>query len=126
MVQMYNPNVVGKQVIIDVKNIESDRLKTIANIQPLMDKVVEEFKLSVVAKSEFQFEKDNVPYGCTIMYLLSESHLFVHTFVDEGKITLDLFTCSLGAEFDKLKNIIKDYFNVNVLCIDSYYFTRGN
>jgi S-adenosylmethionine/arginine decarboxylase-like enzyme len=97
MVQMYNPNVVGKQVIIDVKNIESDRLKTIANIQPLMEKIVEEFKLSVVAKSEFQFEKDNVPNGCTIMYLLSESHLFVHTFVDEGKITLDLFTCSLGA-----------------------------
>ena len=126
MVQMYNPNVVGKQVIIDVKNIESDRLKTIANIQPLMDKVVEEFKLSVVAKSEHQFEKDNVPYGCTIMYLLSESHLFVHTFVNEGEITLDLFTCFLGAEFDKLKNIIKDYFNVNVLCIDSYYFTRGN
>ena len=50
MVQMYNPNVVGKQVIIDVKNIESDRLKTIANIQPLMEKIVEEFKLSVVAK----------------------------------------------------------------------------
>ena len=89
MVQMYNPNVVGKQVIIDVKNIESDRLKTIANIQPLMDKIVEEFKLSVVAKSEHQFEKDNVQYGCTIMYLLSGSHLFVHTFVDEGKITLD-------------------------------------
>ncbi len=79
---MYNPNVAGKQVIIDVKNIESDRLKTIANIQPLMDKIVEEFKLSVVAKSEHQFEKDNVPYGCTIMILLSESHLFVHTFVD--------------------------------------------
>ena len=38
MVQMYNPNVVGKQVIIDVKNIESDRLKTIANIQPIMEK----------------------------------------------------------------------------------------
>ncbi len=29
MVQIYNPNVVGKQILIDVKNIESDRLKTV-------------------------------------------------------------------------------------------------
>ncbi len=29
MVQIYNPNVVGKHILIDVKNIESDRLKTV-------------------------------------------------------------------------------------------------
>jgi hypothetical protein len=27
MVQIYNPNVVGKQVLMDVKNIEKDKLK---------------------------------------------------------------------------------------------------
>ena len=126
MVQMYNPNVVGKHIVLDIKNVETDKLKTIEVIQPFMEKIIEEFKLNVVGKSEFQFEKDNILHGCTMMYLLSESHLCIHTFVDEGKITLDLFTCSLGVEFDKLKNIIKDYFDVNVLCIDSYYFTRGN
>ncbi len=31
MVQIYNPNVVGKQMLIDVKNIESDRLKSNKN-----------------------------------------------------------------------------------------------
>ncbi len=55
-------------------------------------------------------------YGCTIMYLLSESHLSIHTFVDEGKISIDLFTCGLGNDFDKLRYIIRDYFDVNVLC----------
>ena len=29
MVQIYNPNVVGKQILIDVRNIEHDRLKTV-------------------------------------------------------------------------------------------------
>ena len=126
MVQMYNPNVVGKHIVLDIKNVDIDKLKTIEVIQPFMEKIIEEFKLNVVGKSEFQFEKDNVPHGCTMMYLLSESHLCIHTFVDEGKITLDLFTCSLGVEFEKIKHIIKDYFDVHVLCIDSYYFTRGN
>ena len=70
--------------------------------------------------------KDDLPYGATMLYLLSESHLSIHTFVDEGKITIDLFTCGLGVEDGNIKSIIKDYFGVNFLNIDAYYFTRGN
>ena len=126
MVQIYNPNVVGKQILIDVKDIESDRLKTVESLKPFMDKVVQELNLNVVGECSHQFKKDNVPYGATIVYLLSESHLSIHTFVDEGKITIDLFTCSLSVENEKIKDIIKDYFVVNAFRIDAYYFTRGN
>jgi len=126
MVQIYNPNVVGKQILIDVKNIDSDKLKTIDMIKPLMEKIIEELKLNVVDECSHQFKKDHLPYGATIIYLLAESHLSIHTFVDEGKITLDLFTFSLGVEYDKTKSIIKDFFEVHVLNIDAYYFTRGN
>ncbi len=54
-----------------------------------------------------QFKKDNIPHGATLIFLLAESHLSIHTFVDEGKTTLDLFTCSLGVETEKIKSIIK-------------------
>jgi hypothetical protein len=40
MVQIYNLNVVGKQILIDVKGISSDKLKTVEMITPFMDKVV--------------------------------------------------------------------------------------
>ncbi len=110
MVQIYNPNVVGKQVLMDVKNIEKDKLKTVEMIQPFMEKIIEELKLNVVDECSHQFKKDNLPYGATMVYLLAESHLSIHTFVDEGKITLDLFTCSLGVETDKIRSIIKDFF----------------
>jgi S-adenosylmethionine/arginine decarboxylase-like enzyme len=52
-----------------------------------------EIKLNVVGECSHQFKKDNMPYGATMIYLLSESHLSIQTFVDEGKITLDLFNC---------------------------------
>jgi S-adenosylmethionine decarboxylase len=126
MVQIYNPNVVGKQILIDVKNIESNRLKTVESLKPFMDKVVQELNLNVVGECSHHFKKDNVPYGATMVYLLSESHLSIHTFVDEGKITIDLFTCSLNVENKKIKDIIKDYFIVIAFRIDAYYFTRGN
>ena len=70
--------------------------------------------------------KNNEPYGATMVYLLSESHLSIFTFVDEEKITLDLFSCSLAIDDAKFKQIIKDYFEVNSLCLDAYYITRGN
>jgi S-adenosylmethionine decarboxylase len=88
---VHNPNVVGKQISIDVKNIDSDKLKLVADITPLMDNLVDELKLNVVGECSHQFKKDDNPYGATIVYLLSESHLSIHTFVDEGKITLDLY-----------------------------------
>jgi S-adenosylmethionine decarboxylase len=94
MVQIYNPNVVGKQILMDVKNIDSDKLKTVEMIKPFMDKVAEELNLNVVGECSHQFEKYNAPYGARLIYLLAESHLSIHTFVDEGKIIVDLFTCS--------------------------------
>ena len=90
-----------------------------------MDRVVQELNLNVVGECSHQFKKDNVPYGATMVYLLSESHLSIHTFVDEGKITIDLFTCSLGVENEKIKSIIKDYFEVNALNIDAYHLHAG-
>ena len=122
MVQLYNPNVVGKQIVIDVKNIERDKLKKVEDLQPFLDKIVETLKLNVVDKCSHQFE----PHGATIVYLLSESHLSLHTFVDEGKLTIDLFSCNLSTEFDKIKKIICEYLEVHALSINSYHFTRGD
>ena len=126
MVQLYNPNIVGKQILLDAKNIDPKKLKLIENITPVMDKIVQELNLNVDKKTDHQFEKDGVPYGCTMIYLLAESNLTIHTFVDDGKITLDLFTCNLGIMFEKLKMFISDYFEINALCITSYHFTRGD
>ena len=126
MVQLYSPNLVGKQSLIDVKNIDSDKLKTVEYIESFMDKVVEVLNLNVVDECSHQFEKNDIPYGTTMIYLLSESHLSIHTFVDEGKITIHLSTCSLGVENEKIQSIIKEYCEVNTLNIDAYFSTRGN
>ncbi len=98
-------------------------------IKPFVGKVIGELELNVVGECSHQLKKDNAPYGATMLYLLSESHLSIHTFVDEGKITVDLFTCSFGVKSDKIKRIIKFYFEIKELNIDAYYFTvftRGN
>lgn len=43
----------------------------------------------VLSTSEFYFK----PQGYTILYLLSESHLALHTFPEEGTTYLELTSC---------------------------------
>ena len=126
MVQIYNPNVVGKHILIDIKNVDSEKLKLVDDMKLFLNKIVEELKLNVVGECSHQFEKYNSPYGATMIYLLSESHLSAHTFVDEGKITLDLFTCDVSLEDRHIRKIICDFFGVSFLNVDMYFFTRGS
>ncbi len=55
-----------------------------------MDKV-DKLKLNVVGVCwhQFELEKDSVPHGAKIIHSWSESHLSIHTFVDEGGETID-------------------------------------
>ena len=125
MVQIYNPNVVGKHILIDIKNVDSNKLKLVDDMKLFLNKLVEELKLNVVGECSYQFEKFNAPYGATLIYLLSESHLSVHTFVDEGKITLDLFTCDVSLEDRNIKKIICEFLQISAFNVDMYFFTRG-
>ena len=50
LVQIYNPNVVGKLILTDIKNVCIDKLKLVEDMKHFLDKIVEELKLNVVGK----------------------------------------------------------------------------
>ena len=125
MVQLFNPDTIATQVLMDVKNIETTIINDVSLIQAFLDKVIEELKLNIVGECSKEFK-----HGITKVYLLSNntisSHLTLHTFTDQGKITIDLFTCCYDNHIIGLKNLIKQFFDVSVLSIDAYHFTRGS
>jgi hypothetical protein len=97
MVHIYNPNVVGEHILIDNKNIESDKLKLIDDIKPFMNKIVEEFKLNVVGECSHQFENFNAPYGASMIYLLSESHCLDARICSLSRVSFGLESASDGS-----------------------------
>ena len=58
-------------------------------IRTILDSVVSKSGLHVISSSFHQFE----PQGVSAVYLLSESHLSVHTWPEYGYVALDIFTC---------------------------------
>lgn len=88
----------GTAWIIDAYGCDPDRLRDPAAIGALLDEVVRVLELHVVAPPQrHQFP---APGGVTAMYLLSESHLTIHTFPESGVATLDLYCCRPRAALD--------------------------
>ena len=98
----------GTHIIIDISDIEDNEcLKYQSSIIEIMDKIVDRYHLNVVGKSFHQFQ----PFGVTGVYILSESHLSIHTFVEERKVALDLYTCTSFRDTDDLEEFFMSLFN---------------
>ena len=76
-----------------------------------MEKIINEMKLNVKGEISHQFQ----PFGATLLYLLAESHLSIHTYVEEKYVAIDLYCCSTSINMNKVLEIIYDYFDDNYI-----------
>ena len=106
----------GKHMICDIKGIKNmDLLHNLDKMKEVLDDICVRNDFSVLEKVDHKFH----PEGVSILYLLSESHLSIHTFPERNYIAFDLYTCrvypdnivylqiydSLISAFDAIKEV---------------------
>jgi S-adenosylmethionine decarboxylase len=80
----------GKHMICDIKNIRNKNLiHDLTKINGLLDTICKEYDFTVLNRAAHEFS----PQGLSILYLLSESHISIHTFPERNYIALDIYTC---------------------------------
>lgn len=80
----------GTHMICDIKKIENQELlNNITKLKELLDNICSKYSYTILNKIEHIFE----PQGCTVLYMLSESHISIHTFPEKAYIAFDLYTC---------------------------------
>ena len=79
----------GIHIIADFLGVDPRRIARVEDLRVILDRVVSKSGLHVVSSIFHQFE----PYGVSAAYILSESHLSVHTWPECGYVALDIFTC---------------------------------
>ena len=100
--------VLGVELIADVDDIKnSTLLETIDGIKPLMEKINKECKLNVVNSCEYEVN----PIGATMLYLLAESHLTIHTYPEKQACSINLYSCNANIDFMEALNVIYEYFD---------------
>lgn len=99
-------NSAGKHMIADIHQIKNSQL--------LNDKLLLKEMLKIIC-SFYDFEVLNIvdysfqPVGCTILFLLSESHISIHTFPEKNHLSFDIYTCREykdNKEYDEIFNFL--------------------
>jgi len=79
----------GIHVIAEFLGVNPEKISRVKKTREILDRVIAKSGLHALSSSFHQFE----PHGVSAVYLLSESHLSVHTWPEYGYVALDIFTC---------------------------------
>ena len=79
----------GRHVAVDTWGVQFDLLNNADLLQTHMVEAAEACGATVLSVQAKQFE----PQGATVLVLLSESHLSIHTYPEKGFAAIDCYTC---------------------------------
>jgi S-adenosylmethionine decarboxylase len=79
----------GRHIVADVWGVEFNRINDLEFLKEHMHKAAEMCGATVLGMQYEAF----VPNGVTVLVLLSESHLSIHTYPEKGFAAIDGYTC---------------------------------
>jgi S-adenosylmethionine decarboxylase proenzyme len=80
----------GKHMICDFKNIKNtELLNDCLKLNNILKHICKENDFQILNEIQHIFE----PIGCSILFLLSESHISIHTFPEKNHMSFDIYTC---------------------------------
>jgi S-adenosylmethionine decarboxylase len=79
----------GRHVAVDTWGVDFNLLNNADWLQAQMVEAAEACGATVLSVQAKQFD----PQGATVLVLLSESHLSIHTYPEKGFAALDCYTC---------------------------------
>lgn len=91
----------GRHLIIDI----SPRDNTILHDNAELFRVIEQSLNVCNVKVERIVDKHFEPHGYSVYFMLSESHLYMHTWPEHNAICLDLFVCG-DTDFDLFQSTL--------------------
>lgn len=79
----------GRHIALDAWGVDFDLLNHADRLKELLIEAAKSCGATVLSVQSKQFE----PQGATVLVLLSESHLSIHTYPEKGFAALDCYTC---------------------------------
>jgi S-adenosylmethionine decarboxylase len=115
----------GKHMICDFKEIQNlELLNSMTDLKDLLRDICKTNDFNILNEVEHQF----APIGCSVLFLLSESHLSIHTFPEKNHMSFDIYTCRQYSDntfyneiFEYLLKRLKASLDSTCKIIDRYF-----
>lgn len=92
-------NINGNMVVLDIIFNNTNNIKDLINN---IEYILEDLDVKVIRKCKHVFPNN----GMTVLYLLSASHLAIHTWPEYNLVTVDIFTCANEGNAVEISNTI--------------------
>lgn len=79
----------GKHILLELSGCPGKLLNNAAYIEQTFETAVQIAGANVIARVSHHF----APTGVSVVFVLSESHLSIHTWPDQGYAAIDCYTC---------------------------------
>lgn len=112
---------IGSHVILDLHNVSNDKFNKISknNYKKFINDIstiITNHNMTIITSSFKNFNSENtedLKGAFTLLYLLSESHVSFHSWIEHNYIAIDVFTCG-NCDTMSLANDIIIYFGTDV------------
>lgn len=95
--------------IIEIFNLNPSLIKDYKSMEEMVKGLIKTLDLIVVKEEYHNFD----PQGVTAVFILSSSHLAVHTWPERGYLHIDLLTCKKLPEDEDLIKSVSEIFRVD-------------
>lgn len=92
--------------MIDFKTTNFDELESPFTLEDKLTLISAKLNLSKVL---FNYKKFD-PVGMTAFLLLSESHISIHTWPEQDRVCIDIFTCKSDIPIQVIEDLIRGQF----------------
>ena len=79
----------SKHITLDMWGVKPTLCNDLEFCSSAMKKAILVSEVTMISEIKHKF----IPQGLTVLALLSESHMSIHTYPEHGYIAVDLFTC---------------------------------
>ena len=109
---------VGKHIILDLYEVNNEILQNINTstlyiFNDFIEHILKTANVHLLSKNihffDFNHENKKIDGAFTALYLLSESHLSIHTWPEKNYIAIDIFTCG-NCDINYIAERFIDYF----------------
>ena len=109
---------VGKHIILDLYEVNDEILQSINTttlyiFNDFIEHILKTANVHLLSKNihffDFNHENKKIDGAFTALYLLSESHLSIHTWPEKNYIAIDIFTCG-NCDVEYIAQRFIDYF----------------
>lgn len=103
--------ILGKHAIYDLSGCDPNILDDPASISEVIHRAADIAQITTLGSMEHHFE----PQGYSMVLILEESHLSVHTWPEHGYAAVDLFSCSLRTDFVAVRDFLAAQFRARAV-----------